>query len=80
MPVQFIAGSFKGVPASHQADVYRLLHVAFDRGYLFDAEEIEKIWLAEGGEWVSTEGLTEHQMWFVIEKTLTHEIAGDLNI
>jgi hypothetical protein len=79
MPIQFIAGSFKGVSLNRQADVYRMLHIAFDHGYLFEADELEKIWLAHDPKWT---GLPEKDfdVWFVIEKTLEPEIAGDLTV
>lgn len=79
MPIQFIAGSYKGVASDRQADVYRMLHVAFDHGYLFEADEVEKIWLAHDPKWIKLPE-KDYDVWFVLEKTLAPEITGVLAI
>jgi hypothetical protein len=76
MPIQFIAGSFKGVALDRQPDIYRMLHVCFDRGYLFEVDELEKIWLgAHEFKWAALPE-KDYDVWFVIEKTLAPEITG----
>lgn len=79
MPVQFITGSFTGVALARQADVYRLLHLAFDHGYLFEAAEIEKIWLAQDPHWRPLPQ-EDHDIWMVIEKSIDPAISGDIPV
>ena len=79
MPVQFIAGSFKGVREDRQTDVYRMLHLAFDHGYLFDAAELEAIWLKQDPNWRPLPQ-KDHDIWLVIEKSIDPAISGDLKV
>lgn len=78
MPIQFIAGSYKGVAQDRQSDVYRMLHLAFDYGYLFEADELEAIWLAQGTPetpWISLPK-EDKELWHILQKSLGAEIAG----
>jgi hypothetical protein len=80
MPIQFIASSFKEVALDRQADIYRMLHLAFDRGYLFEARELEKIWLAAHQfKWAPLPE-KDFDIWFIIEKSIDPEISGYVNI
>jgi hypothetical protein len=74
--IKFVAGSYKGVKEDRQKDVYRLLHIAFDHGYLFDAGEIEAIWeKATIGSWAPLPE-KDDDIWFFIEKNLPAQIVS----
>jgi hypothetical protein len=79
MPVQFIAGSFKGVREDRRNDIYRMLHLAFDHGYLFDVAELEEIWLKKDPDWQPLPQ-KDHDIWLFIEKHIDPAIAGDLKV
>ena len=79
MPVQFIAGSFKGLPENRQTDIYRMLHLAFDHGYLFEAAELETIWLKQNPIWQPLPE-KDHDVWMIIEKHIDPAITGDLRV
>jgi hypothetical protein len=73
--IRFVAGSYKGVKEDRQKDVYRLLHIAFDHGCLFDAGEIEAIWeKATLGSW-SPLPENDEDTWDFIEKNLPAQIV-----
>lgn len=57
-----------------------MLHIAFDHGYLFETDELEKIWLvAHDSKWAELPE-KDYDIWFIIEKTLDPEITGDLTV
>ena len=73
--IKFIAGSYKGVKEVRQKDVRRLLHIAYDNGYLFDAGEIEAIWeKATLGGWAPLPK-DDNEIWYFIEKNLPAQIV-----
>lgn len=76
MPIQFITGSFKSVIIERRDDVHRLLHVAFDHGYLFEADEIEEAWGRANKCWAPLPA-NDQDIWKILQKTLPAEIVGD---
>ena len=75
MPIQFITGSFKGVIVERQKDVYRLLHIAFDHGYLFEPIEIEEAWGRINKGWAPLPD-ADSGVWKILQKALPAELAG----
>lgn len=70
--IQFIAASYKGVKPQRQKDVYRLLHIAFDHGYLFDADEIEYEWEKLNPGWPVLPPNPD-EIWKILKKSLPAE-------
>jgi hypothetical protein len=75
MPIQFITGSFKSVIVERREDVRRLLHVAFDNGYLFEAYEIEAVWGQLNKGWAPLPS-DDKEIWKILQKSLPAELAG----
>lgn len=69
MPIRFFSGSAKGVKEERQKDVHRLLHIAFDHGYLFDAGEIEAAWEKATFGWAPLPE-NDDEAWAVLSKCL----------
>jgi hypothetical protein len=67
MPIRFIGGDYKSVIHERRETVRRLLHIAFDHGYLCEGNEIEAAWEKTGWEELSKD---DDEVWATLEKCL----------
>jgi hypothetical protein len=61
---------------TRQKDVYRLLHIAFDHGYLFEANEVENAWVTLNEGWVPLPE-ADSEVWKTLQKSLPAELVGN---
>jgi hypothetical protein len=75
MPIKFVTNSYQ-TTVERKTDIRRLLHVAFDFGYLFEPAEIELAWLEvnPGDEWAPLPE-RDNEIWFRLQKYLEAAIA-----
>jgi hypothetical protein len=68
-------GGVKGLSQDRQKDVYRLMHIAYDHGYLFDGVEMEEAWFLVNKGWAP---LPESDLatWKILQKSLPATLVG----
>lgn len=69
MPIQFSCGTYRSVKQDRQKDVRRLLHIAFDEGYLCDGLEIEAAWEKATFGWAPIPP-DDEEVWKILSKCL----------
>ena len=75
MPIKFVTNPYQGTVA-RKNEIKRLMHVAFDFGYLFEPDEIESAWLQvnPGKDWVPLPE-KDGEIWFKLQNYLEAAIA-----
>jgi hypothetical protein len=75
MPIKFVTSPYQAT-VERKNDIKRLLHVAFDFGYLFEPAEIELAWkkVNPKDDWTPLPE-RDAEIWFRLQKYLESAIA-----
>lgn len=78
MPIRFFTSPYQA-SLERKADVRRLLHIAFDFGYLFEPAEIEAAWLAVNENQWAPLPEKDVELWFQLQKNIEAAIIEGTN-